>query len=259
MSAPARLWRRQLSGVVERWPEAYRLLLIARHRNAPFLRRIVTPGHDIVIEGFPRSATSFAVAAFMRANGWRDPRVATHVHSPAQLVLAARWGIPAIVTIRDPEAAVTGWMAYARQSGQLPALSPRAARAWVRAQTLRHARFHETIAPLGVHFVFARFAETTRDFGAVIARVNEKFGTDFNLFEHTAEAEDEIFRRARQHLSPHPARDEMKAGFVALYRAPANAAARHRAEAAYRAVRAAGEARARPEPREMPPAHAPVS
>jgi len=175
------------------------------------------------------------------------------------VVLAARWGIPAIVTIRDPEAAVTGWMAYACQTGQLPALTPRAARAWVRAQTLRYARFHETIAPLSTHFVLAPFAETTRDFGAVTDRVNEAFGTDFNLFSHTPQAEHDIFQHARLHLSPHPARDDLKAGFLALYRAPANAAPRRRAEAAYHAALDAGDARTLPQPQEMPPAHAAVS
>src|SRR5918999_5771267 len=60
---------------------------------------------EIVIEGFPRSANSFAVAAFARAQG-RKPKIAHHVHAPAQVIAAARAGIPAIVLIRNPEEAV---------------------------------------------------------------------------------------------------------------------------------------------------------
>lgn len=87
--------------------------------------------------------------------------------------------------------------------------------------------------------MIAPFEETIRDFGAVIARVNRQFRRDFSLFDHTVEAREEIFRRARVHLSPSLDRDRLKAEFVAAYRAPENAAPRLRAEAAYAAALAA--------------------
>jgi len=237
MTVPARLLCRRLSAGAERLPPLYRLLLVARHRNSPFLRRIVSPGHDLVIEGFPRSATSFAVRAFMAANGWRDPRVATHVHSPAQVILAVRWGLPTLVCLREPEAAVVGWMAYARQAGQLPpGLTRRRELAWVRAQTLRYARFHAALLPWQAGVLLARFDEVTGDFGAVLDRLNARFGCEFDRFDHTAAATRAVFARAGAHLSPDPQREVLKAGYAALYRSPENARPRRCAIAAYRAL-----------------------
>jgi len=240
------LWRRRVSSLIEAAPGLYRLTLIARHRNSPFLRRIVSPGHDLVIEGFPRSANSFAVSAFMVANGWRDPRVATHVHSPAQVQLAARWGIPTIVVIRRPEQAIIGWMAWASQHGaQVPrAMSPARKLAWIRAQTARYAWFYEGTGPLGRHLVLATFEEVTHDFGAVISRLNAKFGCDFDAFEHTPETQERVFAFGRRHLSPDPERDALKAEFAALYRGQGNEKLRRRAEAAYHAALAGDGPRA---------------
>lgn len=236
------LWRRRVSDLIERAPGLYRLILIARHRNSPFLRRIVSPGHDLVIEGFPRSANSFAVSAFMFANGWRDPRVATHAHSPAQVKLAARWGIPTLLVIRRPEQAIIGWMAYASQHGVRAerAMSPALKLAWMRAQTRRYARFYESTTPLGQHLVLATFEEVTRDFGAVISRLNATFGCNFDPFQHTPQTQGRVFAFGRRHLSPDPERDALKAEFAALYRARGNEKLRLRAEAAYRAALVSG-------------------
>jgi hypothetical protein len=236
MSTTATLWRRRLSAVTERAPHFHRSLMIYRYRNAPFLRRIVSRGHDIVIEGFPRCANSFAVSAFMFSNGWRDPRLATHMHSPAQIVLAAEWKIPTILNIRAPQQAIPAFMAFAGKLGKIDAsrLDTGAKAAWVREQTLRFARFYETTTPLHAHYVLATFQQTTTDFGAVIARVNEKFGSDFDIFPHSPENVQKIFDHRAEHLSPDARRDDFKAEYATLYAAPGNADARNRAEAIYR-------------------------
>lgn len=238
MNKYAKLWRRRLSASIERAPHLYRSLMIFRYRKAPFVRRIVSRGHDIVIEGFPRCANSFAVSAFMFSNGWRDPRVATHVHSPAQVVLAAQWGIPILLNIRAPADAIPAFMAFAGKLGRIDAamLSLSDKRAWVREQTARYARFYETTTPLHAHYVLAKFEQTTADFGALIAQVNTRFGTDFDLFAHTEENVRMIFDHRAEHLSPDPRRETIKAEFSALYAEPGNAAPRARAEAAYRAA-----------------------
>jgi hypothetical protein len=41
--------------------------------------------------------------------------------------------------------------------------------------------------------VAASFADVTGDFGAVVARVNARFGTSFGVFQHTPENEAAVF------------------------------------------------------------------
>src|SRR3712207_7212970 len=69
----------------------YRLL-----RTRSTLAGAVTPDKQLVIEGFPRSGSTFARRAFIMAQGERfdKKRIAVHFHVPAQVVRAARWQIP---------------------------------------------------------------------------------------------------------------------------------------------------------------------
>jgi hypothetical protein len=76
------------------------------------LRRgeVVDARTDIVIEGFPASANTFAVAAFRLAQEPRYMRIAHHTHVPAQVIEATRLGVPAILLIREPMQAVLSVM-----------------------------------------------------------------------------------------------------------------------------------------------------
>ncbi|MBW2123995.1 MAG: hypothetical protein JRH07_19420 [Deltaproteobacteria bacterium] len=128
---------------------------------------------EIVIEGYPRSANTFAVAAFLLAQG-RPARIAHHLHVPAQVIQAVRWGIPTVVLIRRPEDAVLSRLV------RRPNLSAETA--------LRdYIAFYRTIAPYREGFVVAPFDEVINNFGQVVARVNGRFGTAFVPFEHTEE------------------------------------------------------------------------
>ena len=75
----------------------YGLYRLARKDQA----RVVTPDTQLVMEGFPRSANSFARVAFNRAQSERV-RIAHGLHVPAQVIRAARWRIPTLVLIRKP-------------------------------------------------------------------------------------------------------------------------------------------------------------
>jgi len=141
---------------------------------------VVDDRTEIVIEGYPRAASSFAVAAFRAAQG-REVRIAHHVHAPAQVIVAERKGIPALVLARRPEDAL---VSHLIRSPALPIGS--AARAYV--------RFYEPLLPLRPAIVTATFEEVVGDFGTVILRVNERYASDFVPFEHTEENVARIFR-----------------------------------------------------------------
>jgi hypothetical protein len=158
------------SRVAER-PALY--LPLARRKYRRPGPTVVGPRTELVIDGFTRSAVTFAVYGFQLAQ--RHPvRLAHHLHAPAQFIEAARRGTPALATIRDPEEAILSVLV------REPFVSPRAA-------LMAYARFHERLLPYRSSFVVADFREVTTDLGSVIGRVNQRFGTEFDEFEHTPE------------------------------------------------------------------------
>ena len=76
--------------------------LLGNRRRREFL---VSPSTDLVIEGFPRSGNTFAVAAFVLSQP-RPVRIAHHHHVPAQVIYAVKRGIPVLVVVRKPDDAV---------------------------------------------------------------------------------------------------------------------------------------------------------
>ena len=69
---------------------------------------------QLVIEGFPRSANTFAVGAFRKTQPIKL-QIAHHMHVPAQILRAVHWKIPTIVLIRNPKDAVVSLVMYDRQ------------------------------------------------------------------------------------------------------------------------------------------------
>jgi hypothetical protein len=60
---------------------------------------------ELVIEGYPRSANSTTAYGFLDRQS-RPVRVAHHKHHAAQLLLASKRGLPAVLLIRKPEQAI---------------------------------------------------------------------------------------------------------------------------------------------------------
>jgi hypothetical protein len=146
-------------------------------------RQEVQPTTQLVIEGFPRSANTFAVWAFRHAQS-EDVRLAHHFHYPAQVVRAARWQIPILILIRKPTEAVISLVMKDPLTLE---------------QALRHyISFYRTVAQYRDACVLAPFEEVIEDYGAVIERVNNKFGTRFSVFHHTEENVREVFSRIEE-------------------------------------------------------------
>lgn len=141
------------------------------------------PDTEVVIEGFPRSANTFARYAFQFAQG--SPRkVATHFHMPSQVIYAARHRIPCIVLMREPEDAL---LSLAQRHPEFP----------LARSVDDYIHFHAAIWPYRERFVVGFFEEVTADFGKVTARLNEKFGKSFACFEPTEENLAEVQTRIR--------------------------------------------------------------
>ena len=145
----------------------YRLL-----RTRQDLSRAVTPDKQVVIEGYPRSGNSFARRAFIMAQEetFDVTSIAHHLHVPAQVVRAAQWRIPTLVLIRRPRDAVLSLVIRDPISVD---------------QALRYyISFYETSEKYRDAYVLGLFEEVTEDFGQVMRRMNDRFGTTFSLFRH---------------------------------------------------------------------------
>lgn len=134
---------------------------------------------ELLLDGLERSANTFATIAFQVAQN-DHVRVAHHMHAVAPLIQAAANGVPALVTVRAPQATILSSMV--RQ--------PRVtARQWLKT----YAAFYERLMGFRSHFVIATFEDVTTDFGAVIRKVNERFSTDFREFDHTSANVETVF------------------------------------------------------------------
>jgi hypothetical protein len=140
---------------------------------------------ELVVEGYPRSANSFAIAAIRRAQD-RPLAIAHHQHVPAQVVAGAKSRIPTLVLIREPDQAVLSFVI--REPFH------------TLDQAFRHyIRFYGRVLPFRDAVLVVTFDEVTSDFGAVMRHLNQKFGSSFIEFHHTEENVRKCFEDIERH------------------------------------------------------------
>jgi hypothetical protein len=146
------------------------------YQLSPVNRRLmVTHNTRITIEGYPRSANTYAVYAFRQANpeiSWQQ--IGHHLHVQAQVMRSIEYGVPVILLIRHPRDAVRSMVV--RHGFILP-----------QEALADYVRFYRDMYPYRDHFVIAPFEVVTQRFGAVIEQLNERFATDFALFDDNDE------------------------------------------------------------------------
>lgn len=144
---------------------------------------------EIVLDGYHRSANSFAGTQFALANP--DVRVSTHIHSPGAIITACRHQIPAIVLIRDPYDAVPSLMQL--MVGTRPSS---AIRMWT--------RYYSVVEPYLDRVVVADFGEVIEDFGGVVRRCNVKWGTAFVEPHPSVDFENSVRAKIAESWQGHP-------------------------------------------------------
>lgn len=181
------------------------------------MRRIVSPQHEIVIEGFPRSANSYFVKKFISQNGGYDIRVATHTHSPAQVKLAVNWKIPTVVLYRNPKDAILSWIALGiitkrqSQSNQEEVLKR------IDLMLKRCIYFYTEILKLSGEIKLVDFAKVTKNYEQVNVELNDQFPTEFNAWKVPNEVEVKKFSKVKPHMLPNEARDNIKKSVEEIY------------------------------------------
>jgi hypothetical protein len=171
--------RYSVRAVLSRHPSLYLPMVRRKYRG-----QIVEAGTEVVIEAFPRSGNTFAVVAFQLAQA-RPVKIAHHLHAAAQVTQGVRLRKPTLVLIRDPLEAVSSHLV------RDPCVAPRQAlRNWI--------RFYSSVGNLRDGLLLATFEEVTTDFGDVVDRLNERFGTSFIRFDHTPENVERCFARIEE-------------------------------------------------------------
>lgn len=171
---------------------------------------------ELVIDGYFRSANTFAVYAFQLGQD-RPVRLAHHLHAPAQLLAAARRGLPALLLIREPRDAILSELLYDRG-------------VTIRGALAAYHQFYVCLLPSIDRFVVGEFGQVTTDLGGVTRQLNERFGTRFAEVTPTAAGRRECFELMRQRGTLSPvllgfesglvSRDELRAQLPAIARQP---------------------------------------
>jgi hypothetical protein len=152
--------------LIARWPAvalpAARLL----HHGSP-----VGPLSRLVVEGYPRSANSVAVEAICRAGLPRE-QVAHHTHAPANLLRGVSMGVPCLLVVRRPSEAVREFVS------SKATLSTRAAvHGWI--------AFHQPLMRSLGRIVVATHPQVTDEMAQVVARLNDRFSSAFQIPDAT--------------------------------------------------------------------------
>lgn len=161
--------RHRLRTHVSEHPAIY--LPFARRKYPGPSPQVVSARTQLVIDGYTRSACTFAVYA-LQLSQQTPVRIAHHVHAPAQFIEAARRGIPALLVIREPQGAILSQLI--REPGVA-----------LRDALVAYSRFHTCLLAYREAFVVGEFEEVTHDFGRVVRRLNARFGTSFIEFANT--------------------------------------------------------------------------
>jgi hypothetical protein len=170
---------------------------------------VVDHNTDIVIEGFPRSANTYAVLAFQNAQVEKIV-IAHHLHAQAQFILAKKHNVPAIALLREPTEAITSLINRDNSISVSQAVQ-------------RYIDFYRLVLQLKEDIVIAKFTTVVSDFSKVVAICNTKFNCNFELPLNTEEEKVTLFSKISELNStkengdlsmiamPHESKESLKA------------------------------------------------
>jgi hypothetical protein len=133
--------------------------------------RQITAHTDLVVEGFPRSGNTFTTFALEDASA-HTLEIASHVHQPSQIKLGLARGLPTIMVIREPAAALASYLVYG------PQFTP--------AQVTReYCSYHRELVPYVERILICEFAEVTTNMASVIDRINHRYSMKIPAFDES--------------------------------------------------------------------------
>jgi hypothetical protein len=188
---------------VGRWPA-----LLALQAARPSRWRQIARAQSVAcIEGFPRSANSYAIEVFWRRNGQLP--LAHHLHVPGQVLRAVELRRPCVVLVRRPLDALSSLLIIDE-------------RLTVGLAVWSYIDFYRRAWPTRDAVVVCEFEEVIADASIVSRRLNERFHTRFDDRPIDEAERDEAlrsledFHRVQGHTrwlltTPHPEKERLKA------------------------------------------------
>ncbi len=169
--------RRAINAFIRTRPMLFGFVMSRRKK---FRDIVVNNETEIIIEGYPRSANTFAVAAFVFAQN-KSIKIARHTHAPAQIMLGVESNIPIVLLIRNPVDAVIS-------------LVIRDSTISLDAALKMYIWYHESIQDIKDKCVVVDFHDATENFSNIIDMVNVKYNKNYLNFTHDKCAENNIFK-----------------------------------------------------------------
>ncbi len=155
-------------------PVLYRQFGLLRNRGDCFANDF-----DLWIDGYPRSANTFAVEAFTLANP--GARVRSHRHIPTFIIQALKLRKPGIFLLRRPEDAAISWAIF--WDDRLDRCLD------------YYIDFHRVLRRYAPQLFIATFEEVTTRFDGLIGEFNQRYGTQYATVPHDAETVANCFVR----------------------------------------------------------------
>ena len=131
---------------------------------------LVNKKTDIVIDGFWRSGNHFAVHAFLFSQK-KQMVVAHHFHASAQIKMAVKLNIPAIILIRNPYDCIASSLVFDPNKNPLFFIK-------------YYKVFYSSLETIKHKCIVSDFKNTTENFDKIIELVNRKYNSDFDVFDN---------------------------------------------------------------------------
>lgn len=125
---------------------------------------------DLVVEGYPRSANTFCVAAiqYMQAS---PIKIARHRHELGQIILGIKYNLPILILIRDPKDAIPSFIIREKVG--------------IKFAFKYYIKYYSFIIKNLNSFVVADFTETINNTDLIVKYINNKFITNLSHFKLT--------------------------------------------------------------------------
>ena len=162
-----------------------RLLVSTRPTLYAFYARLarlqfqMTDRTSVVVDSYPRSANSFFEAAFTRSHGGREV-VAHHSHAAAQVLAGVKRGLPCIVLLREPEAAIASF--YEMSGGDYP----------IELCTREYSVFYTSLLPVIDKLIIVETEQIEARFHDLMVYLRDKHGLAVEPYEIDAAMHSEL-------------------------------------------------------------------